>query len=220
MSWAHHRNDRVFLRNEQNVLLEQLRRRSARVANIYFGGLRALTDEENPCRFELAAHAFRELISHCSELAGTPPIYGDGMKQRLVPVKKAYLALKEGSGNSPGVDGGVANPVALREALDDFFAWAENNRPEARKKTALLLAQLAGPGPALPSDVVADDVSGWMDSDEYFKRVAHHDKVPDRDEFIGRLYVIENVLLRRMEPRPVRDLDEIDLLLGEVENGR
>ena len=57
------------------------------VADIYFGGLRAFADETNPYRFQLAAHAFRELIAHCPRLTGGEVVFGDGMKQRLVPVK-------------------------------------------------------------------------------------------------------------------------------------
>ncbi len=47
------------------MLLEQLGRRDPLVAEIYVGGLRAFAEETNPYRFQLAAHAFRELIAHC-----------------------------------------------------------------------------------------------------------------------------------------------------------
>lgn len=209
----------MFLRHEQTALLEQLQRRSESLANIYIGGLRVLADETNPTRFQLAAHAFRELISHCPELTGSPVIFGDGMKQRLVPVKTAFAAMKRANmatSNLPGDSAEVSG--YLNDALEEFLDWAENNRSEARKKTALLLSQLAGPGPALPSDVVVDDISGWMDSDGYFKLVAHHKKTAERDEFVGNLFIVENVLLRRMQPRPVADLDEIDALIEEGEN--
>lgn len=210
----------MFLRREQRVLLEQLQRRSAALAQIYIGGLQVLADEGNPTRFQLAAHSFRELISHCPELIGVPVAYGDGMKQRLVPVKNAYAALQRANGLTANLETDFVAPSArLSDALEEFFHWMENNRAEARKQTALLLAQLAGPGPALPSDVVADDISDWMECDEYFKLVAHHKKSAERDEFIGKLFVTENVLLRRMQPRPVSDLDEIDMLINEGENG-
>jgi len=84
----------MFLRHEQGTLLEQLRRRSESLAAIYMGGLRVLADDGNPTRYHLAAHAFRELLSNCSELTGAPPEHGDGMKQRLAPVRDAFAALK------------------------------------------------------------------------------------------------------------------------------
>src|ERR1019366_9560429 len=93
----------MFLRREQNALLEELQRRSESLANIYIGGLRVLVDESNPTRFQLSAHAFRELISHCSELTGAPVVYGDGMKQRLVPVKSAFVAMKRTSAGPPNL---------------------------------------------------------------------------------------------------------------------
>jgi len=209
----------VFLRPEQNVLLQQLQRRSVMLADMYVGGLKVLADETNPTRFQLAAHAFREMIAHCSELVGAPVVYGDGMKQRLVPVKAAYLATKRMPSVSSGLTADAAAvSVSLIDALDEFFEWSASNRAEVRKKTALLLSQLSGAGPALPSDVIEDDITGWLESDGYFKAVAHHGKAADRGEFVGKLYVIENVLLRRMQPRPVSDLDEIDRLLKEEDS--
>ena len=141
------------------------------------------------------------------------------MKQRLVPVKNTFFALKKTSQLGPdptSQQAGVSE--ALIGALNDFFHWSDNNRAENRKKTALLLTQLAGPGPALPSDVVADEITGWMNSDGYFKAVAHSGKRAERDEFVGKLFEIEDILLRRMQPRPVSDLDEIDRLLAEDED--
>ena len=209
----------MFLRQEQGLLLEQLGRRDALVAEIYVGGLRAFADETNPYRFQLAAHAFREMIAHCLRMTGERAVFGDSMKQRLVPVKDAFLALKKTSQLAPDPAG---QPVGVSEALigalNDFFDWSDINRADNRKKTALLLTQLAGPGPALPSDVVADEITGWMDSDGYFKAVAHSGKRAERDDFVGRLFAVEDILLRRMQPRPVSDLDEIDRLLAEGED--
>jgi hypothetical protein len=210
----------MYFRHEQSALLEQLQRRSQSLAAIYMGGLRVLADDRNPTRYQLAAHAFRELLSNCSNLTGTPPEYGDGMKQRLAPVRDAFAAMRRSNETLPEDAGdAIGISVSLMNALDDYFLWETANRPAARKKIAVLLAQLAGAGPALPSDVVADDISGWMHSDEYFKLGAHHKKTAERDEFIGNLYIVENVLLRRMQPRPVRDLDEIDTLIEEGDNG-
>jgi len=209
----------MFLRHEQRALFEQLLRRSASIADIYFGGLRVLEDETNPYRFQLAAHAFRELIAHCPSLTGGSVVFGDNMKQRLVPVKKAFEGLRRLSAQTPDP---TSNPTglsdALNEALEDFFEWNDTYHAENRRKTALLLSQLSGGGPALPSDVVADEISRWIDSDTYFKKVAHNGRRAEWDEFLRTLFVVEDILLRRMQPRPVSDLDEIDALLAEGNN--
>jgi hypothetical protein len=84
----------MFLRKEQGMLLEQLGRRDPLVADIYVGGLRVFADETNPYRFQLAAHAFRELIAHCLRMTGGRAVFRDGMKQHLVPVKNAFFALQ------------------------------------------------------------------------------------------------------------------------------
>jgi hypothetical protein len=207
----------MFLRQEQSVLLEQLSRRSAAIADIYFGGLRVLADETNPYRFQLAAHAFRELITHCPRLTGGSVVFGDNMKQRLIPVKNAFEGLRRRT--TTLTPDPTSNPTglsdALNEALEAFFEWSDTYHAENRKKTALLLTQLSGAGPALPSDVVADEISRWMESHTYFNKVAHNGHRAERDEFVGTLFVVEDILLRRMQPRPVSDLDEIDALLAE-----
>jgi hypothetical protein len=209
----------MFFRQEQEPLLQQLRRRSRSIADIYMGGLLSFADSTNPYRFQLSAHAFRELIDHCPTLTGNSVIFGDGMKQRLVPVRKAFFALKQTSTLAPdptSIPNGMSD--TLSKALDAFFEWSDQNRPEKRKQTALLLTQLGGPAPALPSDVVADEISSWMDADEYFKKVAHNKRRAERDEFVGKLFVIEDILLRRLQPRPISDLNEIDALLAETDN--
>jgi hypothetical protein len=113
------------------------------------------------------------------------------MKSRLNPVKEPYQEWKRTS--SLGADP-TTNVVGLSEdlmvALESFFDWQESNRPEARKKTAMMLTQLSGAGPALPSDVVATEISGWMKADEYFKAVAHNKHKANQDEFIGKLFLI------------------------------
>jgi hypothetical protein len=58
----------MFLRNEQGMLIEQLKRRSPEIADMYYGGLCSFADEKNPFRLPLAAHAFREVIAHCARL--------------------------------------------------------------------------------------------------------------------------------------------------------
>jgi hypothetical protein len=209
----------MFFRQEQPALFEQLRRRDRALADIYFGGLRAFADEGNPYRFQLAAHAFRELIDHCLSLTGGTVLYGDNMKSRIVPVREAFDALGYANKLTPdptSTPSGISN--ALNEALSKFFEWYDTNRPQKRIKTALLLTQLRGPGPALPSDVVNGEISSWMKSDEYFKKVAHSGCQAERDEFVGNLFAVEEILLRRMQPRPVSDLDEIDALIAEGEN--
>ena len=108
----------------------------------------------------------------------------------------------------------------LRDALEAFFDWQEQNRPEKRKETALMLTQLAGPAPALPSDVVAGEISTWMDVHGYFDLVAHSKHKTKPEEFVNNLFLVEDILLRRLQPRPVVDLDEIDALLAEADDAK
>src|ERR1035437_281486 len=87
----------MFLRTEQGVLIERLKRRNPEIADMYWGGLCSFADEKNPFRLQLAAHAFREVIAHCARFAGESVVFGDSMGNRIKPVKDAFVAWKQAS---------------------------------------------------------------------------------------------------------------------------
>lgn len=82
------------------MLLEQLGRRDPLVADIYVGGLRAFTDDANPYRLQLAAHAFRELIAHCLRMTGGKAVFGDTRTNRPGSGPCVVCIPSEASGSS------------------------------------------------------------------------------------------------------------------------
>ena len=209
----------MFVREEQKILFESFTRRSSSLGDIYFGGLRILADETNPFRNQLAAHAFRELLDHLAQSTGEVLVKGVNLRTQLVPVRKAFNALRDASSSAVNAP---RDPTALsqelNEELEKFFDWQDGNQPKRRERTAIMLTQLRGPGPALPYDVENQEVSSWMDAQDYFNSVAHRGKRVEREEFLGRLFAAEDIVLRRVNPRPVSELDEIDALIEEGEN--
>ncbi len=207
---------------EQEALIACLARRSETLARIYGSGLSVLHDKDNLGRFPLTAHSMRELIDKSPTLTGRQPApQGDTMKSRLQPVNQAHVALKAQGFNETGpLDAAEGAVRGVLRALDRFFEWMEDNRPQAAKRTAEMLSDLSGPGQALPVDVSDNEVVRWTAADEYFKKVAHHgqDHV-NENEFMVHMTFIENVLLQRLKPPAVADLDALDVLVGEGENG-
>jgi hypothetical protein len=161
---------------EQNELIASLARRNERLAGIYNGGLRVFYQQDNPGRFPLTAHSMRELIEKCPILTGrepSPP--GDGMKNRIGPVKEAHLALKgQGFNQSSPLDAVEGAVRKLLGVLNEFFEWMDENRPRVAKRTAQMLSDLSGPGQALPVDISNAEVARWLAADQYFKRISHH----------------------------------------------
>lgn len=207
---------------EQEALVACLARRSEKLARIYSSCLPVLYDKDNPGRFPLTAHSMRELINKSPILSGRQPApQGDTMGNRLQPVKQAYLAVKaQGFNETSPLDAAEGAVRGILRALDRFFEWMENNRPQAAKRTAQMLSDLSGPGHVLPVDISDNEVARWMAADEYFKKVAHHgqDHV-NENEFVVHMTFIENVLLQRLQPPAVADLDILDALVREGENG-
>jgi hypothetical protein len=208
---------------EQNELVASLARRSERLAGIYDAGLCVLYQEDNHGRLPLVAHSMRELIEKCPTLTGRQPAtQGDNMKNRFQPVKQAYLRLKgQGFTEASPLD---AVEGAVREVmgkLDRFLEWMEENRPQLEKRTAQMLGDLSGPGPAVPIDIFNDIVARWLAADQYFKDVAHHQRNNVNDaEFVTHMTFIETFLLQRLQPRAIADQDAIDALISEAEHGQ
>ena len=134
-------------KSDQDALYTSLARRSEKLARIYRGGLIVLADESNPSRYQLAAHNLRELIDKSPLLnSGQAAASGDGMKNRLSPVRKAYAAVTRNQklgelANLDAVDGLLRG---LLKELAKFFEWQDQNRPEAAKRTAQHLSAHIG----------------------------------------------------------------------------
>jgi hypothetical protein len=209
----------MFVREEQKILLDSFTRRNSSLGDIYFGGLRIYADETNPFRNQLAAHAFRELLDHLAMSTGEVVVKGISLGTQLMPVRAAFNALRDASSSpvNPPKD-----PAALSQELNaelaKLFDWQDDYLPKRREQTAITLTGLAGPGPALPQDVVTQEVASWLDSKDYFNSVAHGGKRAEREEFLGRLFAAEDIILRRVNPGPISELDEIDALIAEGED--
>jgi len=213
----------MFTTPDQDALFACLLRRSVKLARIYRGGLVVLADESNPCRYELAAHSLRELIEKSPLLTNSQAFAGgDTITNRLAPVNEVFSTISRSQKISEGInlESVAALLPSLLGELDKFFEWQELNRPSAAKRTARHLDDLSGVGPAPPVDFFSKEVEGWMAADDYFKKVAHNrEENVDRDDFLRRLSFIENTLLRRLRPRSIEQLDELDALIKEAENG-
>lgn len=207
---------------QQEELVACLASRNTRLARIYKGGLNVLFDQNNPARFELVAHALRELVEKISLLATNEEWeHGDGMHQ-LVPVRQTYEALTQGQefSESFSLENSREQIITLIRQLSKYFEWESVNRPQLRKRIAQTLSALSGPGQALPVDVFENEVERWIKAYKYFNLVSHnrYDNI-DQNEFINHMTFIEKVLLSRLQPQAVPELDALDELIKEGESG-
>jgi hypothetical protein len=212
----------MSITSDREALHANLARRNPKMARIYLGGLRVLADEDNPCKYELAAHSLREVMKNCPVLAGFQPFgSGDSMTKRLENVRAAYYAALQNQNlgeRAPNVTEDADN--ALVSELGRFFKWQDENRPQRRTRVAETLAALSGPVLALPSDIAEGEVNGWMGAWDYLNKTAHHsEEAIIREEFLRHVNLVESILLRRLQPRAVEEHDAIDALIREGEGG-
>jgi len=192
------------------------------MARIYLGGLRVLADEDNPCKYELAAHSVRELMRSCPVLAGFESFRsGDSMTKRLENVRTAYqVALQNQNLIERAPDDPEDAENALVRELGKFFRWQDEKNPQVRTRVAETLAALSGPVLALPSDIAKGEVDGWMKAWKYLNKTAHHgDDAIVHEEFLRHVNLVEGILLRRLRPRVVEQHDALDALIREGEGG-
>ena len=208
---------------DQETLYASLARRNEKLARVYRGALMVLADENNPCRHELAAHGFRELIEKSPWLTnGEAVVTGDGLKNRLGPVRSAFsVVVRNREIEEPLSLNGIEGPLrSLISELETFFQWQDMNRPKAAVRAAKNLSILAGAGPPLPSDIFETEVAGWMSAQKYFQAVAHNQfETIDPEEFLRCVNFVETTLLRRLQPRSIEQLNELDALIKGAEDG-
>jgi hypothetical protein len=211
-------------RQEQEALYTSLARRSPKLARIYRGGLVVLSDENNPCRFELAAQSLRELIEKSPLLTnGQAFPQGDTMGNRIKPAREIFDAgvRSQNLDDTTGLEAAAGPIRALARELAKFFEWQDSNRPKRRERAAKSLSELSGFGPQLPIDFFEAEVERWLEAEDYLTDVAHnrYDNV-DRDQFLGHMDLVERTLLRRLQPRSIEHLRELDTLIRGAENGQ
>ncbi len=163
----------------------------------------------------------RELIEKISLLTtGGDWEHGDALNQ-LVPVRRTYEALTQGQGFNErlSLENSKEHVISLIRELSNYFEWEAVNRPQLRKRIAQTLSALSGPGQALPVDVSENEVRLWIKAYKYFNIVAHnrHDTI-DHDDFMSNMTFIERVLLSRLQPPAVPELDALDALIKEGED--
>jgi hypothetical protein len=188
------------------ALLEVLQDFKGEARKRYEGALRVLADASNPIRFQLCAHALRELMDDIEKEAGVLR-QGPSLGVRVRTLREEWSVARDSS--APGSD---AIGLGFARRLDDFFAAFDVDLPRRRDRASATLAALDPARREPPPAVRVGRAGAWMEYRDYFTAVAHG-SVATVAEFQSRFDGFETFLLDWLRPRTFADLDEIDELL-------
>jgi len=206
------------LEQRQIVLIKKLAVKNSNLANIYYGALWALQQEENPDRLALAAHDFRELMEKFPLYVniGIRPSVSMGSKvnelktlwTRLINSHRWQDKLWEGL-----IDVNIAE---LLRFLDSFFEWHEKEVPSKTDKVIQVFRELDPTKRKIPYSLEKLNAQFWRTMNEYFQGVSHHGNTnTSYDEFCEYVYSLEQFLIERIERRTFDDHSEIDSIINK-----
>lgn len=204
------------LERRQVALIEKLAVKNSKLATIYSGALWVLQQEENPDRFALAAHDFRELMEKF-------PLYVDigirpsvSMRSKVNRVKEIWRkAQSSPCWHNKQWKGAIDSKVAeLLRCLDGFFEWHEKEVPSKTEQVIKVFRELDPAKRRIPYALERLNAQLWTIMNEYFQGMAHHGNTNiDYDEYSGYVYSLEQFLIERIDRRTFDDHSEIDSII-------
>src|SRR5258708_18607215 len=203
-------------------LLESLRARSARLADMYVAAWTVLNDRSNPDRIALAAHAMRELMEKGQrELAVSVKPATPGSGQTRVALERLDRLCQQARQESEPYrsrSGQIDEKVArVLEAAEELVAVHNQERPGRGAQREDLIRRLDPLGAALPAEMVADWMERWDNWDRLFQLSSHHQIAPSAEELTTAINEFTAFLLERLEPVPSRAREEIEKMIREAE---
>ncbi len=209
--------ERRFASAQQMELLEVVRAKHPVLGQCYEGALRALHDQRNPDGLAQAAHSARELFD-CLPLAVTADVPKKPSDLTSM-VRSVIEAWRSGISRTANItEQGWAGEIDdhLRRVLQritDFVRWFEVEHPRHGVEQDMILDKFDPANRPLPKQL--RDRRGQMvrDLQRYMNRVAHHNVLPTREEFVGRFGEVEAIIRDLMRPEPLADRKLMDEIL-------
>lgn len=198
------------LSSRSREVLETLTRQKGRPDRFYEGALRALADQANPVRAEMAGYALRELIQELERAAGAPK-KGPSLGDLLSSFRPRWEAAERRPGDRGLVDHCDPAVFAVDQLLEDANQGHRSRRDRAQETISGLdpVQRLA------PPDTEAARIEALLDFRKRFNEVLHGERPTDPEVFSSLVERFETFLLAWFQPRTFDDFSEIDELLGE-----
>lgn len=208
------------LTNEQTTLFRVLHGRSESIAQMYLGAIIAINDGQDPEKWCKAAHEIRELMKSMAQIADVEiRALNESLGAKVGELETHFDSMMEASQlKPPKWDGSVDQPMQnWLNKTAEFFTWKKAFQPKRRAEYTQVLRALDGPNRLLPAEIEERNVQLWMDTKEYFDKLAHHGSVALEQEFLERVAYVESVLHNKLNPRTFPNFDALDAIIEEGE---
>lgn len=208
------------LNPRQEELASALKSLNENASKIYIGGIVVL-QSENPNRFALCAHSFRELITLLPKFIDVPVI--KEAQQRLgdfadaLVIEWEVMCKKERWPGTPAWFGEIDD--ALRRVLRKVHGLVEghvNIKKGKKQQVKELIKKQNFSSMPLPETIEDLKIKTWNAYLEYFNSIAHHSPTTEAD-FLGHTTHFEDLLLNLLKPRTFEIHNELEKIIQEAE---
>jgi hypothetical protein len=203
----------------QQLVYRSIADRDSNLADLYLCAIRLLSEQDNPDRFFLAAHAIREMTDALPKIVDLPILskqarLGDKIRE-LEPIWNTALKspCHEGGNWNGEIDGRLKQ---LLVRLNEFCIWWRDNFRKRREVVSNFFNKLDPSGKSLPETLERTRVKRWLELHDYFVKSAHRGNTTD-DEFELRVNQLETTILDALFKKPSEDFSVIDSILAEEE---
>lgn len=215
-------SDTSGLEDKQLKVYRLLAEKSELLAGIYLGMAHASLSKNNPDYLSQAAHSARELIEKApKELANLAINFKSGdikedARKWILPWNE--LKQKTQWSSSPPWQGEIdANLASILTLIDDFsVTWKVSIAPPKDHYNKMInhLSPHIGALPSVATDKFSQEFSNLKG---YFNAVCHHDVATTETMLLQRIGKLEDLLITLLNPEPIPDMDELELLIVEGE---
>lgn len=207
-------------------LLELLSENSEDLANMLRGAWITLESSGNPDVLAQVAHSMRELMEKAHDHMVEVPVKmeGNGLKSAVISLTEKWTTAIQGTKSISTSDwsGTVDSPFQkVLKSLGEFFTtFSAEHRPRSAQHKAVL-STLDGSGQPVPEAITKERLKLWSELDDFFKGVAHHQKITTIAELKAKIVNLEDFILDIKYPErsvPIDTLDMLDAIIAEGDN--
>jgi hypothetical protein len=205
----------------RGLLRDELRRRSAELADIYWGAISVLDVHDNPERLAMSGHSLRELQDRLPRILAVPEASERMKLEDVFPgVADKWESMRDGTDRRTDAgDWQGEIDTRLRRFLQWFDAFVRKFRERNVRMERVSRATLGRLDPGLesvPAETGDEAVRIWLAVRRTFVGFAHHNLVEETVLF-DALVRFESLLGDRLYPKTFEKQAQIDSIIREAE---